>query len=82
VVGCHAEGEIGDVVVGGVLPPAGATMYDKMRTMERCHDAGVDTLRSGRPQYGTWPFLESPRMSSSSDWTATKPGARRWSTYD
>ena len=22
VVGCHAEGEIGDVIVGGVLPPA------------------------------------------------------------
>ncbi len=38
VVGCHAEGEIGDVIVGGVLPPAGATMYDKMRTMEREHD--------------------------------------------
>ncbi len=38
VVGCHAEGEVGDVIVGGVLPPAGATMYDKMRTMEREHD--------------------------------------------
>ena len=24
VIGCHAEGEIGDVIVGGVLPPAGA----------------------------------------------------------
>jgi proline racemase len=29
---------IGDVIVGGVLPPAGATMYEKMRTMERDHD--------------------------------------------
>ena len=38
VVGCHAEGEVGDVITGGVLPPAGATMYDKMRTMEREHD--------------------------------------------
>ncbi|HEY4333926.1 MAG TPA: proline racemase family protein [Ilumatobacteraceae bacterium] len=38
VVGCHAEGEVGDVIVGGVLPPAGETMYDKMRTMEREHD--------------------------------------------
>ncbi|HEX4240065.1 MAG TPA: proline racemase family protein [Steroidobacteraceae bacterium] len=38
VVGCHAAGEVGDVIVGGVLPPAGATMYDKMRTMERDHD--------------------------------------------
>ena len=38
VVGCHAEGEIGDVIVGGVLPPAGATMMEKMITMERDHD--------------------------------------------
>ena len=38
VVGCHAGGEVGDVIIGGVLPPAGATMYEKMRTMERDHD--------------------------------------------
>ena len=38
VVGCHAEGEIGDVIVGGVLPPDGATMFERMRTMEREHD--------------------------------------------
>jgi proline racemase len=38
VVGCHAEGEIGDVIVGGVPPPPGATMYEKMRNFERDHD--------------------------------------------
>lgn len=38
VVGCHAAGEIGDVITGGVLPPAGTTMLDKSRTMERDHD--------------------------------------------
>ncbi|TIT29525.1 MAG: hypothetical protein E5W76_30510, partial [Mesorhizobium sp.] len=38
VVGCHAEGEVGDVIVGGVLPPAGRTMMEKMVTMERDHD--------------------------------------------
>lgn len=38
VVGCHAAGEVGDVIVGGVLPPAGRTMFEKMRTMERDHD--------------------------------------------
>lgn len=30
VVGCHAEGEVGDVIVGGVLDVPGATMYDKL----------------------------------------------------
>ena len=38
VIGCHAEGEVGDVITGGVLPPAGATMLDKKLTMEREHD--------------------------------------------
>jgi len=38
VVGCHAEGEVGDVVTGGVLPPPGATMFEKMRAMERDQD--------------------------------------------
>lgn len=38
VVGCHAEGEIGDVITGGVLPPAGATMMDRKLGFEREHD--------------------------------------------
>jgi proline racemase len=38
VIGCHAEGEIGDVIIGGVLPPAGATMMERMIAMERDHD--------------------------------------------
>ncbi len=38
VVGCHAEGEIGDVIVGGVLPPRGDSVFAMMKTMERDHD--------------------------------------------
>jgi proline racemase len=38
VVGCHAEGEVGDVIVGGFAPPPGATMYERMRAMERDFD--------------------------------------------
>src|SRR5580765_6559389 len=30
VVGCHAGGEIGNVVTGGVLPPEGDTVFDRM----------------------------------------------------
>lgn len=29
VVGCHAAGEVGDVIVGGVADPPGATLWDK-----------------------------------------------------
>ena len=38
VVGCHAGGEIGNVVVGGVLPPAGATVFEQMQTLARESD--------------------------------------------
>ncbi len=38
VVGCHAEGEVGDVIIGGFLPPGGATMFERMRAMERDFD--------------------------------------------
>ncbi len=38
VVGCHAEGEIGDVIVGGVLPPPGDSVFAMMRAFERDHD--------------------------------------------
>ena len=33
VVGCHAGGEVGNVIVGGVLPPAGATVFEQMETL-------------------------------------------------
>src|SRR5207342_256218 len=35
VVGCHAGGEVGNVVTGGVLPPAGATVFEQMQTLAR-----------------------------------------------
>lgn len=38
VVGCHAAGEIGDVIVGGVLPPPGDTVFEMMQAFARDHD--------------------------------------------
>jgi proline racemase len=40
VVGCHAGGEIGNVVVGGVLPPPGETVFQQMQAL-----AEDDSLR-------------------------------------
>jgi proline racemase len=31
IVGCHAEGEVGDVIVGGVVPPPGETIWEQSR---------------------------------------------------
>jgi proline racemase len=38
VVGCHAGGEVGNVVVGGVLPPSGATVFEQMETLRKEED--------------------------------------------
>jgi proline racemase len=31
IVGCHAEGEVGDVIVDGVAPPPGDTLWEQSR---------------------------------------------------
>ena len=31
IVGCHAEGEVGDVIVGGVAPPPGKSIWEQSR---------------------------------------------------
>jgi len=41
VVGVHAEGEVGDVIVGGVLPPPGDTLWAQSRYI-----ASDETLRN------------------------------------
>ena len=35
VVSCHAEGEVGDVIVGGVQPPPGDTIWEQSRFIAR-----------------------------------------------
>jgi proline racemase len=41
VVSCHAEGEVGDVIVGGVALPPGATLWEQSRFI-----AADETLRN------------------------------------
>jgi proline racemase len=35
IVGCHAEGEVGDVIVGGVATPPGETLWQQSRFIAR-----------------------------------------------
>ncbi|MEM9532209.1 MAG: proline racemase family protein [Pseudomonadota bacterium] len=35
IIGCHAEGEVGDVIVSGVAPPPGATLWEQSRWIAR-----------------------------------------------
>lgn len=41
IISCHAEGEVGDVIVGGVAPPPGETIWD-----QRTFIAEDQTLRN------------------------------------
>src|SRR5690606_20725570 len=35
IVSCHAEGEVGDVIVGGVAPPPGDSLWEQSRFIAR-----------------------------------------------
>jgi proline racemase len=48
VVGCHAGGEVGNVVVGGVLPPPGATVFEQMQAL--AHDDSLRRLLLREPR--------------------------------
>ncbi len=50
VVGCHAAGEVGDVIVGGVAPPPGETLWAQSRfiaTDEALRDFVLNEPRGG-----------------------------------
>jgi trans-L-3-hydroxyproline dehydratase len=60
VVGCHAGGEVGNVVVGGVLPPPGATVFDKMLALEADDSLRRLLLREPRGSVATHANLIVP----------------------
>ena len=50
IVSCHAEGEVGDVIVGGVAPPPGDTIWKQSRFIasdERLRNFVLDEPRGG-----------------------------------
>src|ERR1700680_3189834 len=48
VVGCHAGGEIGNVVIGGVLPPPGKTVFEQRQA--RAKDDSLPRLLLHEPR--------------------------------
>jgi proline racemase len=52
VISAHAEGEVGDVIVGGVAPPPGATLWDQSRFLAR--DQGLRQLMLNEPRGGVF----------------------------
>ena len=52
VVSCHAGGEVGDVIVGGVAPPPGGTLWEQSRFIAR--DDGLRRFVLNEPRGGVF----------------------------
>ena len=52
VVSCHAEGEVGDVIVGGVAPPPGDTVWDQRSWIAQ--DQGLRNFMLNEPRGGVF----------------------------
>jgi proline racemase len=52
VVSCHAEGEVGDVIVGGVAPPPGDSLWEQSRFIAR--DNGLRSFVLNEPRGGVF----------------------------
>ena len=53
VVGCHAEGEVGRVITGGVLPPPGESLFEQ-REYLRTQDDGLRKFLLYEPRGGAF----------------------------
>ena len=52
VISCHAEGEVGDVIVGGVVPPPGATLWEQRTWIEK--DQSLRNFMLNEPRGGVF----------------------------
>lgn len=52
VISAHAEGEVGDVIVGGVLPPPGETIWEQSRWIAR--DGSLRNFMLNEPRGGVF----------------------------
>ena len=52
IVGCHAEGEVGDVIVGGIAPPPGETLWEQSRFIAR--DQSLRSFVLNEPRGGVF----------------------------
>jgi len=52
VISCHAEGEVGDVIVGGVAPPPGETLWEQRSFIAR--DAVLRNFVLNEPRGGVF----------------------------
>ncbi|MEL7312772.1 MAG: proline racemase family protein [Pseudomonadota bacterium] len=75
IVGCHAEGEVGDVIVGGVETPPGDTIWEQSRWI--AEDEGLRNYVLNEPRGGVFRHVNllvpaiNPRAASG--WIIMEP---------
>ena len=75
VVSCHAEGEVGDVILGGVQPPPGETIWEQSRFIAR--DETLRNFMLNEPRGGVFRHVnllvppKDPRASAG--WIIMEP---------
>jgi proline racemase len=67
VVGCHAGGEVGNVVVAGVQPPPGATVFEQMQALAADDQLRRFLLREPRGSVATHANLIVPATREDCD---------------
>ena len=68
VIGCHAGGEVGNVVVAGVETPAGETVFEQMQTLRADDRLRRFLLREPRGSVATHANLIVPSKRDDCDW--------------
>ena len=68
VIGCHAGGEVGNVVVAGVPTPAGATVFEQMQALAADDRLRRFLLREPRGSVATHANLLVPSTRPDCDW--------------
>jgi proline racemase len=75
-VSCHAEGEVGDVIVGGVAPPPGKTLWEQSRWIAK--DKTLRNFMLNEPRGGVFRHVnllvppKNPRAQMG--WIIMEPG--------
>ena len=68
IVSCHAEGEVGNVIVGGVAPPPGETLWEQSRWIAT--DQGLRRFVLNEPRGGVFKHINLlvPPLHSDAAW--------------
>ncbi len=81
IVSCHAEGEVGNVIVGGVSPPPGDSVWEQSRWIE--NDQALRQFVLNEPRGGVFKHVNLlvPPKDKSGSFRFHHNGARAYTAH-